>query len=97
MANTLYLVEVQNSIGQFFIEVDRDSNSREFILGLIRMGEVDPVKVLEVCEDEGWVRDVTADILEAAGTRRSDYRTTLTGEDKAAWEHDRRRALEMAS
>lgn len=47
-----------------FIECDRDSNSREYVKGLIRTGEVTPLKVLEVDEEQGTCRDVTAEILE---------------------------------
>lgn len=64
MTNPLYLVEASfGSIGRAFIETDRDKNSRKHVVELISSGEVDPVKVLEVCEDEGTCRDVTADIL----------------------------------
>jgi hypothetical protein len=61
----LYFVETtfNNVRGRAFIECDRDTNSRAHIIGLIRTGEVNPVKILEVIEDEGTCRDVTADIL----------------------------------
>mgnify|MGYP001575497631 CR=1 FL=1 len=65
--NTLYFVETQSSkLGRWFVECDRDSNSREYVLGLIRSGEVDPVKVLEVNEDEGTCRDVTEEFKHCA-------------------------------
>jgi hypothetical protein len=100
MPNPIYLIEHQGKVGRYFIECDRDTNSRQFAIGLIRSGEVNPVKVLEVVEDEGTCRDVTEEFLHCAkwGDHLSpDYRTTMTGEDKAAWEADRRRAEEMVS
>jgi hypothetical protein len=60
--NTLYFIETQTAkLGRWFIECDRDSNSREAAIKLIRSGEVCPVKILEICEDEGTCRDVTYD------------------------------------
>lgn len=65
MTNPIYLIETRHErLGRWFIETDRDSNSRSHVIGLIRSGQVDPVKVIEVCEDENTCRDVTADILE---------------------------------
>jgi hypothetical protein len=74
----LYFVETQHSsLGRWFIECDRDKNSRAQIIGLIRSGEVDPVKVLEVIEDEGTCRDVTEELkADAARVER-----VLSGED----------------
>ena len=70
MTHPLYLIEADfGRIGRAFIETDRDRNSRTHAISLIRSGEVKPIKVLEVCEDEGTVRDVTADILEEADFR----------------------------
>lgn len=67
MANPIYFLETQHSrLGRWFIEVDRDSNSREHVINLIRTGEHEPIKVLEVCEDEGWVRDITREIVSEA-------------------------------
>lgn len=64
---TLYFIETQSSrLGRWFIECDRDSNSRAQVIGLIRSGEVDPVKVLEVIEDEGTCRDVTDEFKHCA-------------------------------
>lgn len=61
----LYFVETtfKNIRGRAFIECDRDTNSKAHIIGLIRTGEVSPVKILEIFEDEGTCRDVTEDIL----------------------------------
>ena len=54
MTHPLYLIEADfGRIGRAFIETDRDSNSRAHAIELIRSGEVNPIKVLEVCEDEG--------------------------------------------
>lgn len=98
----LYFVETSSPRirGSWFVETDRDSNSREFALSEVRRG--DAVKVLEVIEpcDEyprGQVLDVTQEMQDECGVIREDYRTTLTGEDFAAWQADRRRAEEMAS
>jgi hypothetical protein len=63
----LYLAEVNlGRLGKVFIETDRDENSRDFILGLIRSGEREVVKVIEVDEVEGTCRDVTEEILSDA-------------------------------
>ena len=43
----------------------------------------------------GTDRDVTSEFLGAADYPADDYRSTLTGEDRAAFEADRRRDLEM--
>ena len=65
MTNPLYLIEASfGRHGRAFIETDRDDNSRAKVIELIRSGEVNAIKVIEVCEDEGTVRDVTADILD---------------------------------
>jgi len=64
MPNLLYFVETVSPRvrGAWFTELDRDTNSRAHVIGLIRTGEITPIKVLEVNEDEGRVRDVTAEI-----------------------------------
>jgi hypothetical protein len=90
----IYLVEVQNRIGRFFIECDRDSNSLAGILDMIRSGEINPVKILEVDEEMNRVDDITEEVMAKVGD--GDRRTSLTGEDLAAWQHDRARALTMA-
>lgn len=97
----LYFVETSSPRirGAWFVEIDRDSNSRAFALSEVRRGEA--VKVLEVIEpcDEyprGQVLDVTNEMKAEVGVLSQDYRTTLTGEDLAAWQRDRARALAMA-
>ena len=64
----LYLAEVNlgGRFGRVFLETDRDSNSRAHIISLIRTGDRDVVKVLEIDEDCGSCRDVTADVIEEA-------------------------------
>ncbi len=68
----LYFVETlgttRSTYGhRWFVEVDRDRNSRDFVIGLIASGEVEAVKVLEVDEVEGTCRDVTCELqLEAS-------------------------------
>jgi hypothetical protein len=92
--NTLYFIETQTAkLGRWFLECDRDSNSRDAALSSIRNGEA--IKVLEISEDEGTCRDVTDDLRAECGFP-DDYRTTMTGEDAAAWQADRRRAEAMA-
>lgn len=75
MAKPLYFIETTSPRirGAWFIECDRDQNSRAHVIGLIRSGEVDPVKVLEVDEDAGTCRDVSAEILEAAGQNAAGW------------------------
>lgn len=95
--NALYFVEIQGLKirGKWFLECDRDE-TRADVLETIRLYGSKVLKVLEVVEDEGTCRDVTADMIAEAGLP-DDYRTPFTGEDKTAWENDRRRALEMVS
>ncbi len=87
--NSLYLIEANfGRLGRSFIETDRDTNSRAFALNLIRTGEVNPVKVLEINEDEGTVRDVTGDedFAEAiVQARLPEIRDAVA----AAWDHAR--------
>jgi hypothetical protein len=59
----LYFVEHQGRKARYFLEADRDSNSRRAVIDLIRSREVEPVKVLEIDEIEGTCRDVTAEIV----------------------------------
>ena len=60
--NTLYFIECSyGRLGNAFRETDRDSNFRNAALGLIRSGEISAIKVLEVNEDAGTVRDCTND------------------------------------
>ena len=59
---TLYFIEHNyGRLGRAFRELDRDTNSREAALNLIRSGEVNPVRVLEVDEECGTVRDCLQD------------------------------------
>jgi hypothetical protein len=44
----------------------------------------------------GTDRDVTDEFIAAALMQMDSYRTPISREDKAAFEHDRRRALQMA-
>lgn len=63
----LYLAEVDlGRLGRVFIETDRDSNSREYVIGLIRSREIEPIKVLEIDECQGSCRDVTEEIIHEA-------------------------------
>lgn len=60
----LYLAECSyGRLGNAFRETDRDRNSRAEIVDLIRTGEIDVVKVIEIDEVEGICRDVTDEIV----------------------------------
>lgn len=64
----LYLAEVNlgGRYGRVFLETDRDSNSRADIVNRIRTGEIDPVKVIEIDEEAGLVRNITDEVIEEA-------------------------------
>lgn len=65
--NPLFLIEVQHPrLGKWFLETDRDSNSRAHAIRLIASGEAKAIKVLMVDESAGTVADVTSEILEEA-------------------------------
>ena len=68
MSNPLYFVETVSPRvrGAWFVELDRDTNSRAHVIGLIRTGEVRPIKILEVDESAGTCRDVTLELTEEA-------------------------------
>lgn len=94
MTNVLYFIETQSSrLGRWFIECDRDSNSRADAIELIRSGEVDPVKVLEICEDEGTCRDVTDEFIHCAKwgdhQERTFNRPDAADAQAAAWDRAR--------
>jgi len=97
--NVLYFIETQSSrLGRWFLECDRDSNSRDAALEAIRNGEA--VKVLEVtepCEDflRGQVLDITEDLRAECGLPDT-YRTPFTAQDAIDWQNDRRRAIQAA-
>ena len=60
----LYLAECSyGRHGNAFRETDRDSNSRAAIIDLIRSGEIDVIKVIEVDEAAGTVCDVTDELV----------------------------------
>jgi hypothetical protein len=69
----LYLAECRyGRFGQAFRETDRDQNSWDAIVDLIRHGEIDVIKVIEVDEYAGSCRDVTDEIvMEAMDMRRA--------------------------
>lgn len=63
----LYFAEVNyGRPGIAFQETDRDRNSREHIIGLIRSGEIEVVKIIEVNEINGTVFDVTDELVAEA-------------------------------
>lgn len=69
MATPLYFIETSSpSLGRWFLELDRDSNSRDEI---IRQFDDATVRVLEVNEDEGTCRDVTEEIRALSEARRN--------------------------
>jgi hypothetical protein len=94
MTKPLYLVECSyGRLGNAFRETDRDTNSLQSILDLIRSGEINPIKILEIDEEMGRVEDITAEVMEKVGEPEM---TRFTGEEAAQWQADRRRAIEMA-
>jgi hypothetical protein len=62
----LYFIEHQGRRGRWFLELDRDENSRAAVIEAIRTKNADPVKILEVDEDAGTVRDVTDELVAEA-------------------------------
>ena len=72
MSDPLYFIEIHGLKirGRWFLEADRDE-TRADVLKTIRECGSQVVKVLEVIEDEGTVRDVTADIKAEAGVREA--------------------------
>lgn len=99
MATVLYFLEERTRRAQWFSEVDRDTNSREQIVTMIRTRDADPVKVLEViepCEEypRGQCLDVTAEIKREAGIG-DDYTNQLSPSDRLAWLHDHKRGLRI--
>ncbi len=65
-AHPLYLAECRFGRANAFLETDRDANSWDQIVDLIRHGEIDVIKVIEIDEAEGTCRDVTCEIVHAA-------------------------------
>jgi len=71
-AHPLYLAECSyGRYGRAFRETDRDANSREEIVALIRSGEIDIVKVIEIDEVAGTCSDVTDEIVSEATMREA--------------------------
>jgi len=90
MTAPLYFIEASFRSGRAFIETDRDQNSRDHVISLIRSGEVKPIKVLEVCEDEGTCRDVTDEIVSIArDLDADDFTTRSKARMSARWDHAR--------
>lgn len=91
MANSVFFIEANfGRYGKSFIETDRDSNSRAFVIELIRSGQVNPVKVIEVCEDEGTVRDVTDEIMSAVAALLVPHFPTRAELLADRFDHDRK-------
>ncbi len=90
----IYFVEIQHPrLGRWFLEVDRDSNSRAFVVNGIREKQFDPIKILEVDEDAGSARDVTTELCEEAadGTEQTIIDRCVASFDHA---HDLRKHSE---
>ena len=66
MSHPLYFVEIwlPTLRAKTFMEIDRDTNSLSYIQDLIQARQIDPIKILEVCEEDGTVSDITAEVLE---------------------------------
>lgn len=71
MSSPLYFAECRyGKLGDEFQATDRADNSRDAIIRLIRAGGVDVIKILEIDEDAGTCRDVTAEFHAAAAKGR---------------------------
>jgi hypothetical protein len=67
----IYFAEVSyGRLGNAFRETDRDRNSRDEIVSLIRSGEIEVVKIIEINEINGTVFDVTDELVEEAMLQR---------------------------
>ncbi len=67
----LYFAECSyGRLGNEFQALDRDKNSRAEIIREIRSGGIKPIKILEIDEQEGTCRDVTAEMIAEAEAER---------------------------
>lgn len=67
----LYFAECSHGkLGNEFQALDRDHNSRDEIIREIRSGGINPIKILEVDEQAGSVRDVTDELVAEAEAER---------------------------
>ena len=67
----LYFAECSyGRLGNEFAALDRDKNSRAEVVREIRSGGIKPIKILEVDEQAGSVRDVTEELLAEAAEPR---------------------------
>lgn len=93
MGTSLYFLETSSpKLGRWFLELDRDSNSREEI---IRQVDEYTVKVLEINEDEGTCRDVTDEFRALAEARREREVTWAEIQNRFAELRDHARKLRM--
>ena len=71
MPMPLYFAECSyGRLGNEFQACDRDKNSRAEIVREIRSGGIHPIKILEVDEEAGSVRDVTDELIAEAQAQR---------------------------
>lgn len=67
----LYFAECcYGRLGREFQALDRDTNSRAEIIREIRSGGIKPIKIIEVDEQAGTVRDVTEELIAEAAEPR---------------------------
>jgi hypothetical protein len=66
----IYFAEVDYGCAKAFQETDRDRNSRQAIVEMIRSGEIEVVKVIEINEINGTVFDVTDELVSEALAQR---------------------------
>ena len=67
----LYFAECcYGKLGREFQALDRDDNSRAEIIRQIRSGGIKPIKILEIDEQAGTVRDVTEELIAEAAEPR---------------------------
>jgi hypothetical protein len=62
----IYFVEHQGLTARYFVETDRDDNNLNSIIGMIRSGELKPVKIIEMDEEAGTIENITDEVMEIA-------------------------------
>jgi len=94
MPNHLFFAECKyGRLGNEFQATDRDDNSREAMIRLIRVGGVDVIKVLEVDETAGTCRDVTAELHAEAAHPREFRSLEEIRQARIDYQRDHRRDL----
>lgn len=71
MSRPVYLVEHQGLTARYFVETDRDDNNLNSIIGMIRSGELKPVKIIEMDEEAGTLENITEEVMEIAAFQQA--------------------------